>query len=173
MLDNRVLSTGYNGTPTGFANCLEGGCVRCNDSLLYKQERAAEMTDPGHLPGAALDRCICVHAEQNSFITAAKFGIALRDATLYTTMSPCFGCLKEAIQVGIHRIVYYSWYPAKYSDALAEQYVALFQHLAEGDPIRFEALGGGRPLIEEEGPPDVYASPMGMPLKPPEPGSLN
>lgn len=28
--NNRVLSTGYNGTPRGLTNCNEGGCPRCN-----------------------------------------------------------------------------------------------------------------------------------------------
>ena len=28
--DDRVVSTGYNGTPYGMPNCLDGGCQRCN-----------------------------------------------------------------------------------------------------------------------------------------------
>ena len=31
--DNRVISTGYNGTPFGLKNCNEGGCKRCNDNV--------------------------------------------------------------------------------------------------------------------------------------------
>jgi len=31
--DNRVISTGYNGTPFGLPNCNEGGCKRCNDNV--------------------------------------------------------------------------------------------------------------------------------------------
>ena len=27
--DNKILSTGYNGTPSGMMNCLDGGCKRC------------------------------------------------------------------------------------------------------------------------------------------------
>lgn len=27
--ENRVISTGYNGTPDGVENCTNGGCVRC------------------------------------------------------------------------------------------------------------------------------------------------
>ena len=118
VLKNRVVSTGYNGTPSGFTNCSEKGCVRCYDSWLSKTGRAEEMSDPEHTSGKSLDRCICVHAEQNAFLTAARFGIALEGATLYSTQSPCFGCLKEAVQIGIGRVVYTHWYRAKYSPKL-------------------------------------------------------
>jgi dCMP deaminase len=156
VLENRVISTGYNGTPSGFPNCKDGGCVRCHDSWLLKQGREAEMSDLQHQSGQALDRCICVHAEQNAFITAARFGIHVDGATLYTTQSPCFNCLKEAVQAGVVRVVYRNWYPAKYSDPLKQQYEALARHLADSDPTRFEALGGGRPPYETAGQPDPY-----------------
>jgi dCMP deaminase len=154
--ENRVISTGYNGTPSEFPNCSEGGCVRCRDSQLYKQNRILEMSDPEHVSGAALDRCVCVHAEQNAFITAARFGIRVDGSILYTTQSPCFNCLKEAVQAGVVRVVYRNWYPAKYSDPLKVQYYELYNHLTEGDPTRFEAVGGGRPPLEDEGQPDPY-----------------
>jgi dCMP deaminase len=156
VLENRVVSTGYNGTPQGFANCSEGGCVRCSDRKLEKEGRRDEMSDPTHTAGGALDRCICVHAEQNAFITAARFGIGIDGATLYTTWSPCFSCLKEAVQAGVRRIVYSTWYEGTYSTVIADQYRRLYSHLMEEDATRFEALGGGRPLVEREGPPDPY-----------------
>ena len=31
VLDNRILTTGYNGTPQDMQNCDEGGCDRCAD----------------------------------------------------------------------------------------------------------------------------------------------
>lgn len=169
VLRNRVVSTGYNGTPAGFANCGEGGCVRCQDRALEKAGRQAEMSDASHTAGAGLDRCICVHAEQNVFMSAARFGIALEGATLYTTMSPCFSCLKEAVQVGIQRVVYDAWYAAEYSPPIARQYVRLYEHLMAGEPSNFEALGGGRPTLEPEGQPDAYAEagPATVAVEPP------
>ena len=160
VLENRVISTGYNGTPSSFPNCEDGGCIRCLDSWYLKNDRADEVTDPAHVSGAALDRCICVHAEPNAFITAARFGIRIQGATLYTTQSPCFSCLKEAVQADIKRIVYKTWYPAKYIPPLRKLYYGLADHLAttpEGkvDPTRFEARGGGD-APRAEGQPDPY-----------------
>lgn len=140
VLENRVISTGFNGTPEGFVNCSAGGCVRCSDSAKHKEGRASEATDPEHVPGRGLDRCICVHAEQNSIVTAARFGIRVEGATLYTTLSPCFGCLKEAVQAGIVRVVYDDEYHAPMSDSVRRQYDALADHLARGDVHGFEPL---------------------------------
>jgi dCMP deaminase len=90
VLRNPVISTGYNGTPEGYPNCEDGGCVRCKE----RQENP-------ETKGSGLDRCICVHAEQNALLTAARFGISVEGATLYTLLSPCFGCLKESLQAGV------------------------------------------------------------------------
>lgn len=141
VVENRVISTGFNGTPEGFPNCTEYGCVRCRDSWLQREGRATEASDPEHVPGRGLDRCICVHAEQNAILTAARFGIQVRGATLYTTLSPCFGCLKESLQAGVVRIVYDEVYHAPMSGAVQRQYEDLAAHLCSGDPTRFEHVG--------------------------------
>jgi dCMP deaminase len=81
----RVLSTGYNGTPSKMPNCLDGGCERCAHPEKFES-------------GKGYDLCICVHAEQNCLLAAARFGISVEGATIYTTMRPCFGCTKELLQ---------------------------------------------------------------------------
>ena len=101
VLENRVVSTGYNGVPEGMTNCLDGGCLRC--------------TNPGgRFPsGTGYDLCICVHAEQNALLSAARFGIAVENAMIYTAMEPCYGCLKELLQARVKRIVYlHVWQPS-------------------------------------------------------------
>ena len=90
--ENRVISTGYNGTPEGVENCIDGGCVRCKKKGEYGR---------GHY-----DICICVHAEQNAVITAARFGASVAGCTAYSTLRPCFNCTKEMLQAGIVRVVY-------------------------------------------------------------------
>lgn len=98
--DKRVIATGYNGTPAGMTNCLDGGCLRCKN--------------PGgrFVSGTGYDLCICVHAEQNALLMAARFGISVEGADLYTTMQPCFGCAKEIAQAKIRKVVYlHPWIP--------------------------------------------------------------
>ena len=105
--DQRIIATGYNGTPTGFPNCDEGGCHRC-----------AHPSD--YLPGRGYDVCICVHAEQNAILQAAKLGYSVQGAALYSTLRPCFGCLKEAYQAGVSRVRYLNdWAPTDPSEAEA------------------------------------------------------
>jgi len=100
VVGDRVVSTGYNGTPSGMTNCLEGGCERCANREKYRS-------------GTSYDLCICVHAEQNCLLSAAKFGIAVEGGVMYTTMRPCFGCTKELLQAGIKQVFYlHDWrYP--------------------------------------------------------------
>jgi len=128
--EDRVISTGYNGTPFGMTNCSEGGCHRC----------AHRDTKP-YLRGGAYDVCLCVHAEQNALLTAARFGQRTLDAAVTSTTQPCFGCLKELLQAGISEVRYlHSWDPveAYHDEALAEQYQALRERFTAfeqiGDP---------------------------------------
>lgn len=108
---NRIISAGYNGTPEGVENCLDGGCVRC-----AKKEQFA--------PSMGYDVCICVHAEENALITAARFGISVEGATAYSTMRPCFTCTRALFQAKVRGIFYlHDWrHPEA---ALNEQYALL------------------------------------------------
>ena len=90
--DKLILSTGYNGTPRNLQNCNEGGCPRCNDTENYKT-------------GTQLDKCFCVHAEENSIIQAAYHGASVRDATIYTFFTPCIFCTKTIINAGIKHVI--------------------------------------------------------------------
>lgn len=94
--DRRIISTGYNGTPRGTRNCNEGGCPRCNSFA------------PG---GTRLDECLCSHGEENALTQAAYHGVSLREATIYTTCSPCLQCTKMIINAGLVEVVYNADYP--------------------------------------------------------------
>jgi len=107
VLDNRIISTGYNGTPENMVNCLDGGCYRCANR------------DKSYKSGEAYDLCICVHAEQNAILAAARFGISTAGSTMYTTMRPCFGCAKEMLQAQVRSVYYlHEWNPSAKDDVL-------------------------------------------------------
>ncbi|MFY4730579.1 deoxycytidylate deaminase [Nitrospira sp. BLG_2] len=93
VIDRRIVATGYNGTPENMENCLDGGCHRCANRDKY-------------LSGTGYDLCICVHAEQNALLAAARFGIPVANAVLYSTMRPCFGCTKELLQAKISAVYF-------------------------------------------------------------------
>jgi dCMP deaminase len=116
--NNRVISTGYNGVPEGMKNCLDGGCLRC--------------TNPNgqFTSGTGYDVCICVHAEQNALLAAARFGIAVEGAHLYSTMQPCFGCAKELVQAKIGKVSYlHPWVPTDSDPAMDKQKKAEYDKL--------------------------------------------
>lgn len=89
--DNRVVATGYNGTPRNLTNCNEGGCPRCNN---------------GHGSGAALSTCLCLHAEENALLEAGRDRIAGENSILYCNTCPCLTCSIKIVQSGIKQVVY-------------------------------------------------------------------
>ncbi len=118
VLNDRIISTGYNGTPANMTNCTAGGCPRCAQRERYES-------------GRAYDICICVHAEQNALLSAARFGIATEGTTLYSTMRPCFGCTKELLQANVSGFFYlHDWhYP---ESEMEETYQYLQAQFADG-----------------------------------------
>ncbi|GAW93826.1 comE operon protein 2 [Calderihabitans maritimus] len=115
--DNRILSTGYNGAPSGLAHCDEVGCLR---------------EAKGVPAGEKHELCRGVHAEQNAVIQAATYGASIKGGTLFTTYHPCVLCTKILINAGIKRVVYRGDYP----DNLA---VKLMQE-AGIEVVRFSGL---------------------------------
>lgn len=93
--DRRVVSTGYNGAPSGHPGCLDGHCPRG----LLSYEQAREFTDYDTGPG----RCVAVHAEANALLYART---DCRGATAYVTAKPCPTCRKLLAGAGIERVLY-------------------------------------------------------------------
>lgn len=81
--NNRIIATGYNGSPPRQPHCLDVGC---------------EMED-GH--------CVrTVHAEANAILQAAGHGVSLDGVTCYTTASPCYICAKQLVSIGCTKVVF-------------------------------------------------------------------
>jgi dCMP deaminase len=96
----QIVSTGYNGAPAGHPHCLDVGCAR-----------------EGVPSGQRSELCRAAHAEQNAINFAARHGISIEGATLYTTTYPCSWCAKSVVNAGIARVVFEQDYP----DPLAKE----------------------------------------------------
>lgn len=77
---DRVISTGYNGTPPGCDNTCEDKDGNTKASV--------------------------IHAEANAILFAAKSGLKTEDCSLYITMSPCVECAKMILASGIKEVFY-------------------------------------------------------------------
>ncbi len=103
--DKMILATGYNGAPTGLPHCDEVGCLR----------------EQGGVPsGQRHELCRGLHAEQNALIQAARHGVSIKDADIYSTTMPCVICSKMLINAGIARIYYVEGYPDELSAGMLE-----------------------------------------------------
>jgi len=88
--EKRVLTTGYNGAPSGTKDCLKLGCLR----------------DEKKIPsGERHEICRATHAEQNALIQACIHGISVEGGTMYCTHSPCILCAKMIVNARIKKFV--------------------------------------------------------------------
>lgn len=92
--NNRIVSTGYNGAPSGDAGCLEGACPRAFSDV-----------DPGSSYDSGPGTCIAVHAEANALLYADRD--KCEGATLYGTCAPCDGCWRLIRGGGIKRVIWH------------------------------------------------------------------
>lgn len=89
--DKQVLATGYVGSPAGLPHCDDVGHLM--KKVIQENSEISE-------------HCLrTVHAEQNAICQAAKRGISIEGATLYTRMTPCRTCAMLLINCGIVRVV--------------------------------------------------------------------
>lgn len=82
--NNRIISDGFNGTPSGFENVCENEFNKTKPYVL--------------------------HAEANAITKVARSSNSSEGATLYVTASPCIECAKLIIQAGITRVVFAEHY---------------------------------------------------------------
>ena len=117
--DNRIITTGYNGAPSGLRHCTDiGGCER---------ERL-------HIPsGQRHELCRALHAEQNAIIQAAKLGVNIDGSTLYCTHQPCILCAKMIVNAGIVRVVYHSGYPDDFALDIFKEARVLVERYSESE----------------------------------------
>lgn len=92
--DNRIIATGWNGTPAGFDNCCE------------EKVKRQSYFDTQVNPLGLKTKPEVIHAEANAIYFCAKHGISTEGASLYITLSPCATCALALIQAGITTVFY-------------------------------------------------------------------
>ena len=100
VVDDAIVSTGYNGPARGVINCDEVGCAK-------------DLKGVPHYEGYGV--CPAVHAEENAVINAARNGVRIKDGDLYiygetpngepTPSHPCDRCRRVLINAGISDVI--------------------------------------------------------------------
>lgn len=88
--DNRIISIGYNGMPSGWDNNCEEEVKSGNTGYGRELKTKKEV----------------LHAESNAITKVAKSTESAEGAVLYTTCAPCIDCAKLIHQAGIQRVVF-------------------------------------------------------------------
>jgi dCMP deaminase len=90
--DDRIISIGYNGMPSGWDN-------DCEDKVWTQDGDYTLKTKPEVL-----------HAETNAIAKLAKSNESGLGATMFITHAPCLDCAKLIYQSGIGRVLYRNSY---------------------------------------------------------------
>ena len=92
--DDRIISIGYNGMPSGWDNC-------CEEEVLF---------DYGNRTGDAKyelkTKPEVLHAESNAIAKLARSSESGEGATIFITHAPCMECAKLIYQTGISSVYY-------------------------------------------------------------------
>jgi len=90
--EGRIISTGFNGTPSGYKNCRQVFPVYNKETDRDKHHDFSNMYE--------------IHAEANALVFAAKFGVSTEGATMFVTTQPCMQCSKLIANSGIKAVYY-------------------------------------------------------------------
>ncbi|ADI00378.1 deoxycytidylate deaminase [Salisediminibacterium selenitireducens] len=108
-----ILSTGYNGYPSGQPHCVDGGCPRFEakkQGLIQSGEYQDEYP------------CDAFHAEANAMFQMQRRGISTEGCVLFSTTFPCRQCAEKINGAGIRSVYYSEGYPDAVSKAYLERY---------------------------------------------------
>lgn len=92
--NRRIISTGYNGVPSGMKHCKDIFTPDKLKSPYFYEEHGKFSAN------------FEVHSEQNAIAELSKNEVSGVGATMYTNLSPCSSCSKLIAAAGIKRVVY-------------------------------------------------------------------
>jgi dCMP deaminase len=101
--DDRIISIGYNGMPSGWDNdCEKRSYTELDNKYQYLDE------DGSHY--SLVTRPEVLHAESNSLAKIARSTNSSEGASLFVTHAPCLDCAKMMYQAGINSVYYRNSY---------------------------------------------------------------
>lgn len=103
--DRQILATGYNGSMPGAPHCTD---QTMPDGSPYCHRRALQVADVDKY-----NYCRASHAEANAIAQAARYGVAIKGATLYVTLEPCFVCIKLLATAQITQVYFEMGYESR------------------------------------------------------------
>ncbi len=89
--DNRIISIGYNGTPSGWDNVCEVEVAPAFGEVL---------------PAVTKTKDEVIHAEANAILKLARDGERGNGADLFCTHAPCIQCAKLIYGAGVKKVYY-------------------------------------------------------------------
>lgn len=139
--DDRIISIGYNGMPSGWDNTCEdrqymnadaGGSLGLEETLAswpYSEE-----TEPGQVKRYKLvTKPEVLHAEANAIAKVARSAENAEDSVLFVTHSPCMECAKLIYQSGIRQVFYRDNYRSAAGINFLNQAGVLVKQLSDSD----------------------------------------
>lgn len=101
--DDRIISIGYNGMPSGWTNECE------IEEVINRQIAPGDDFEIIHT-GVLITKEEVIHAEANAIAKLAKCGESGKGATMFLTHAPCIHCAKQIYTAGISRVYYRNTY---------------------------------------------------------------
>jgi dCMP deaminase len=99
--DNRIISIGYNGMPSGWTNVCEDVVDVARDDPRY---------DYNHFTKELKTKDDVIHAEANAIMKLARDGESGAGADVFVTHAPCIDCAKLIYGAGIKKVYYRNSY---------------------------------------------------------------
>ena len=100
---NQVLSSGYNGMPSGWENVCENK-VYCEDGEYKEQQLPKDSNEWKNFK--LVSKPEVMHAERNALDKVAASNESTQGAIMFCTHSPCLECAKSIYNTGITEIYY-------------------------------------------------------------------
>lgn len=118
-VDNRIVSTGYNGSVSGLIHCVDyfkAVWEKDFHNTSWEDFLQTKLFKDMHHQWSVKNEA---HAEINAIVQAAKKGIAIEGGKIYTLYSPCLSCAKAIINSGLEEMHFRYYYDrAEGEDAL-------------------------------------------------------